>query len=284
MSSITRFLPKNHLSYLVGLLVHVQWPPIINTWVIRQFAKAYEINLEDAEFSPEGYKSLGDFFVRRLKPGLRPVAASWAVQPADSEITQAAAIKDGKLIQAKDKTYTLLNFTRDEKALAKYDQGHFLTYYLCPTDYHRVHSPVSGEVVLVRYIPGSLWPVNKWSTENIHELFSINERVLVEIKTDRGLVGVMFVGATNVGQIELAFDPAIRGNQLLGEGVFEKKYSGLKIKKGEELGMFRMGSTVVMLYGKGTIINSTGDELQSQLRQLSAWIGQKVKVNSEFAN
>lgn len=252
--------------------MQIQWPGFLNDWIIRQFAKAYEINLSEAEFPVSHYKSLGDFFVRRLKPGLRPIATTWATHPADSEITQVGRVQDGKLIQAKNKTYTLKSFIHDDKALEKYGQGQFLTYYLCPTDYHRVHSPVAGEIVLVRHIPGSLWPVNSWSTENIPELFSINERVLVEIRTERGLVGVMFVGATNVGQIELAFDPEIRGNQLTGDGVLEKEYSNLKINKGDELGMFRMGSTVVMLYAK-EVLSKPVDE----------WRGKKVKVNSAFS-
>ncbi len=274
MASITRFLPKNHLSYFVGLLVHIPLPRFLNKIVIANFAKAYKIDLNEAEFPIENYKSLGDFFVRKLKPGLRPIGLTWAVHPADSVITQAAMMKDGKLIQAKNKTYSIENFTRDSKALEKWKDGHFLTYYLCPTDYHRVHSPVSGEIVRVVHIPGALWPVNSWSTDHIHELFSINERVLVEIQTDRGLVGVMFVGATNVGQILLSFDSEIRGNQLLSEAIVEKTYSKLSIQKGEELGQFRMGSTIVMLYSKNSLPNDL---------QIGKFLNQQVRVNSPFA-
>ncbi|MBC7465162.1 MAG: phosphatidylserine decarboxylase [Bdellovibrio sp.] len=252
MSAITRFLPKNHLSYFIGKLVHIRLPSFINKFIIANFAKAYHIRLEDAEFPYDQYPSLGEFFIRHLKPGIRPVASAWAVHPADSVITQAAVITGGKLIQAKNKTYSLDQFTKDPNAMAKWDQGTFLTYYLCPTDYHRVHSPVTGTIKKVRHIPGALWPVNAWSTENIHEMFSINERVLVEIETDRGPVGVMFVGATNVGHIILAFDETIIGNQLLSSAILEKEYS-LPVKKGDELGAFRMGSTVVMLYPKGAL-------------------------------
>lgn len=274
MSSITRFLPKNHLSYFVGQLVHIKWPGFINRFLIAKFAKAYHIDLSEAEFEIEKYESLGDFFVRKLKPGIRPLGTTWALHPADSVITQAAAIRDGKLIQAKNKTYSVKNFTQDSEALQKWQDGFFLTYYLCPTDYHRVHSPVSGEIKRVVYIPGALWPVNSWSTENIHELFSINERVLVEIQTDRGLVGVMFVGATNVGQIILSFDPEIQGNQLLSKAVYEKLYTLQKIKKGEELGQFRMGSTIVMLYSKSIFLGGL---------QVESFLNQPVKVNSSFA-
>lgn len=258
----------------MGLLVHIPLPRFLNNFLIAKFAKAYKIDLSEAEHPIEHYKSLGDFFVRQLKPGIRPLGQTWALHPADSVITQAAKMKEGKLIQAKNKTYSVENFTQDAKALDKWKDGFFLTYYLCPTDYHRVHSPVDGKITRVVYIPGALWPVNSWSTDNIHELFSINERVLVEIQTDRGLVGVMFVGATNVGQIILSFDPEIRGNQLLSKAVLEKTYANISIQKGEELGQFRMGSTIVMLYAKNTLPESTSVE---------NWLNKPVKVNSAFA-
>lgn len=274
MASITRFLPKNHLSYFVGLLVHIPLPRFLSSFIIANFAKAYKIDLSEAEFPIDHYRSLGDFFVRKLKPGLRPLGTTWALHPADSVITQAAIMKQGKLIQAKNKTYSVQSFTQDAKALEKWKDGFFLTYYLCPTDYHRVHSPVSGKIVRVVYIPGALWPVNSWSTDNIHELFSINERVLVEIQTDKGLIGVMFVGATNVGQIILSFDSEIRGNQLMSQAIVEKTYNELSINKGDELGQFRMGSTIVMLYAK--------DSLPQDL-QVEKFLNQQVRVNSSFA-
>ncbi len=272
MSAITRFLPKNHLSYIIGQLVHIRLPGFLNKLIIAKFAKTYRINLEEAELPVEMYPSLGEFFVRRLKPGIRPIGTTWAVHPADSVITQAAKITAGKLIQAKNKTYSLDTFTRDKNWREKYDDGSFLTYYLCPTDYHRVHSPVDGEIKRVVHIPGALWPVNPWSTDNIHEIFSVNERVLVEIETERGLVGVMFVGATNVGKIVLSFDPEISGNQLLSSVVKEKNYVNLQIKKGDELGMFRMGSTIVMLYSKNTIL----------AENLNSFISKQVRVNGNF--
>ena len=268
MSAITRFLPKNHLSFVVGKLVHLKLPSFLSRFIITRFAKAYKIDLTEAEFPVDQYESLGKFFIRKLKPGLRPIGTSWAVHPADSVITQAGIIVSGKLIQAKDKTYSVEQFTRDNQAMAKWDQGTFLTYYLCPTDYHRVHAPVDGQIVRMTHIPGALWPVNSWSTENVQELFSINERVFVEIETDRGLVGVMFVAATNVGQIILAFDAQVIGNQFQISESYKKSYQ-IPIKKGDELGAFRMGSTVVMMYAPGVLPNSS----------VQKHAGQKVKVN-----
>ncbi|WP_246845514.1 archaetidylserine decarboxylase [Bdellovibrio sp. NC01] len=249
MSAITRILPKRRLSRLAGKIMHYQGPKWWANMSVKAFASMYNINLEESEKHYSEYPSIGEFFVRRLKPGLRPVANSWAVHPADSVITQAAPIDNGTLIQAKGITYKLSEFTQDPDCQKKWAGGFFMTYYLCPTDYHRVHSPVDGNITSVRYMPGELWPVNEWSTNNVPDLFSVNERVLVEIETDLGPVGVVFVGATNVGHIVLSFDDKIQGNQK-GPHIFEHKTYSPEIPthKGSELGMFRMGSTVVMLY------------------------------------
>lgn len=249
MSAITRILPKRRLSRWVGQLVHWQGPRWLVTITIEVFAWWYNIDLNEAEKPVSEYPSLGEFFVRRLKSGIRPIAPTWAVHPADSRITQAYPIDDGTLIQAKGITYKLSDFTQDPECQKKWAGGFFITYYLCPTDYHRVHSPVDGNVTDVRYMPGQLWPVNEWSTTNVPDLFSVNERMLVEIETDLGPVGVVFVGATNVGHICLSFDESFHGNQK-GPHIFRhQKYTPeIPVHKGAELGMFRMGSTVVMLY------------------------------------
>jgi len=250
MSAITKFLPRNHLSYLVGKLVHWRGPRIWAAVTIRIFAKIYNINLDEAEKPVSEYPSLGEFFVRRLRTGLRPVAKNAAaIHPADSQISQYGRIHGGKLVQAKGKDYSVQELLASPEALQTYQNGFFITYYLCPTDYHRVHAPVSGAITKVTHIPGELWPVNKWSVENIHDLMSVNERIVVEIASDYGPVSVVFVGATNVGQIELSFDPSFRGNQLTltRNRVVEYK-TPIAIEKGAELGMFRMGSTIIMVY------------------------------------
>lgn len=250
MSAITKFLPRNHLSYLVGKLVHWRGPRIWADITIRVFAKIYNINLDEAEKPVSGYPSLGEFFVRRLKPGVRPVAeTAAAVHPADSQISQSGRIHGGKLVQAKGKDYSVQDLLANSEALKTYQNGFFITYYLCPTDYHRVHAPVSGLITKVTHIPGELWPVNKWSVENIHDLMSVNERIVVEIASDYGPASVVFVGATNVGQIELSFDPSFRGNQLNMSKTRVVEYkTPMSIEKGDELGMFRMGSTIIMVY------------------------------------
>lgn len=270
MSAITRFLPRKSLSRLVGVIVHWRGPRWWAQLTIKAFAKYYKINLLEAEFPIQNYSSIGEFFVRKLKPEARPLGTAWAVHPADAVISQHGEIVNGTLIQAKSLTYNLDSFTADPLAKAKWDGGYFLTYYLCPTDYHRVHSPVSGKIISARLLRGDLWPVNEWSTSNIVNLFGINERVLVEIETELGAVGVVFVGATNVGSIQLSFTNQIQGN---ADSSSEHLQFDLAVSAGDELGCFRMGSTVVMLYPKAFKERF----LQSGLQNSGA-----VKVNADL--
>lgn len=236
------------MSRWVGVIMHWKGPRIWAEISIRFFAGLYGINLAEAEKPVSAYASIGDFFVRRLKAGARPVANATAVHCADSRILQAAPVEEGGwCIQAKGKKYQIRDFLVDADWKDKYAKGFFITYYLCPTDYHRVHSPVDGLITKVTYVPGDLWPVHDAAVASIDGLYCVNERVIVEIATDFGMVAAVFVGATNVGNIELAFDPAIRGNH--GLPYAERRYEPAKeIRKGDELGMFRMGSTVVVIF------------------------------------
>ncbi len=235
--------------------MHLSLPGPLGTWSIRQFAKSYNINVSEAEKPLDQYSSIGDFFVRKLRPGLRPLAEGPIVHPADSQISQVGEIIEGQCIQAKGKTYSVADLCGDPALAEKFKAGLFCTYYLCPTDYHRVHSPVDGSITSCRYIPGALWPVNTWSTANIENLFGVNERVVLEIESRLGPALLVFVGATNVGQMQMEFDSAIVTNTvstLIGaRKPVEKKYSpAIEVQRGQELGRFHMGSTVVMIYPK----------------------------------
>ncbi|MES3039354.1 MAG: archaetidylserine decarboxylase [Bdellovibrionota bacterium] len=253
MSAITRYLPRKKLSRWIGSVARLKLPFGLQTAVNRAFAKKYGISIPDAELGLHEYPSLNAFFTRKLKSGIRPIAEkAYLVHPADSRITQAATITQGQLIQAKGINYHVEQLTGDPTALLKYDGGEFLTYYLCPTDYHRVHSPVEGTLELIRWIPGDLWPVNDWSTQNIPQLFEVNERAYVEIKTTLGPVGVVFVGATNVGSIEI-FKSKFKIEELTGEAFTETFTPSPKIGKGEDLGCFHMGSTVVLLLSREVV-------------------------------
>jgi phosphatidylserine decarboxylase len=279
-------LPKNLVSRLFGFLMHISWPEPLKSLFIQKFGEAFNINFDEAEKSVHQYKSIGDFFIRKLKPGLRPIGNALRVHPADSKITQFEKIKEGKLIQAKGKLYSLEKFigiNTDTKLLKQLENGFFATYYLCPTDYHRVHSPVTGEIKRIRHIPGQLWPVNNWSTDNIEELFCVNERLVFEIETSEGPVMLVMVGATNVGKMSVSFDDQITTNQSNMSQVVDYFYGiGHKMKKeiskGEELGMFHMGSTVVMVYSSGHL----GSNIHNFEQTREQFLNKNVKMGQNL--
>lgn len=248
--SILYVLPKNLISYLFGLLAQITFPGFVVREVIRGFAKIYKIDLYEAEKDVKEYKSLDDFFTRKLKTGIRPIGQG-IVHPADSDLTQMGKMSEGTLIQAKGKHYFLRDFIRNDKICDRLFDGYFFLYYLCPTDYHRVHSPVDGYITDIYYIPGKLWPVNTWSVNNIKNLFSINERVVINIETSQGFCSLVMVGATNVGKMTLTFDKDVITNKFLDRNPIQKKYENpIPVAKGDDLGAFHMGSTVVMVYEK----------------------------------
>lgn len=245
-------VPKNLLSRISGVMVRLRWPAPFKDKILLWFAERYHINMKEAERGLSGYATIQELFTRRLKPGARPIRDGHVVHPVDGELTVATAVLEGQLLQVKGWTYSLQDFL-GENQNEKFEGGTQLTYYLCPTDYHRVHSPVDGAIVKVSYIPGQLWPVNNWSVLNIRSLFARNERVVVWIRTNKGDVALVMVGATNVGQMSLSFDQSLITN--LGQPAVNKTYDPpLPIERGGEVGVFNMGSTVIMVYPPGFLI------------------------------
>lgn len=261
-------LPKNDLSHWVGRLVHKKFPGRLGRAMVAGFAKAYNLNMDEAEFPLERYESVGALFTRRLKQGVRPIGKG-IVHPCDAVITQAGKIESGRIIQAKGKMYGVAELLRSTHWADKFRNGTFVTYYLCPTDYHRVHSPMNGKVRWSTHVPGELWPVNNWSVEAISELFTLNERVGFTIEGDKTAALVM-VAATNVGNISISFDQKIRTNLRDPEVAPRERFydPAVEIKKGDEVGIFHLGSTVIMLYEEGMV----------SVAAATAMIGKAVKL------
>jgi phosphatidylserine decarboxylase len=254
-------LPKNDLSHWVGKFVHRPLPGLVGRKSVEWFARYYNIDLDEAEYPLEHYRTIGELFTRKLKAGARPVGEGRVVHPADALISQAGPIEKLQLIQAKGKNYTVPELLRCGHYHLDFEGGAFLTYYLCPTDYHRVHAPVDGEIIASCHVPGQMWPVNEWSVNAIPNLFAINERVVVIIQTPRGKVALVMVAATNVGNMTMSFDTQITTKHRTPERhVREHSYNPpIAIKRGDEIGIFHMGSTVVMLYEKGVLTGEDGN-------------------------
>lgn len=249
-------LPKKWLSHYLGAAVHQPLPRALSQAAIKAYVKMYNINLEEIEKPLSEYKTLGEFFSRALKDGARPIQGD-LVHPCDGRLIQRGSIHDGTLIQAKGKIYKLDDFIPDNPWAGDFEQGQFLTYYLAPFNYHRVHSPFETQVSWAQVIPGELWPVNSWSVKRIEGLYAINERVAVGLQSDKGRAILVMVGATNVGSMSFSFDDSIRTNQRPRIEKYLRTYRDPQaLKAGEELGTFHMGSTVVLLLDSHFSANS----------------------------
>lgn len=246
-----RYVPKNHLSRLMGRLVHARLPRPVARRLVHWFANTYQIDVDEAGKPLHDYPSIGHFFIRDLAEGLRPIESD-LVSPVDGTLRNFGTVDDGKLEQIKGKTYTLARFLGDEANASRYENGAYFNFYLSPQDYHHIHSPVSGSIVRSVHIPGKLWPVNDWSLANVEELFSINERVITYIDSTFGRVAVVMIGATNVGKISVVYDTFI-SNAADVERTVARDYDGIRIEAGSRLGTFHMGSSVVALFEPGRI-------------------------------
>jgi phosphatidylserine decarboxylase len=249
---LLHLVPKNLLSHAFGQVVGARLPLGLHRTIRDAFIKAYKVDCSDAEHPVSAYETLGDFFIRKLKPGARPLDSAPLISPVDGALTQMGRFqKDGesRLTQIKGMDYRLEDLVGPGWDLKDYkDGGGWMTIYLAPYNYHRNHSPLAGTVSQASYIPGALWPVNTWSVSHIPGLFVVNERIAVEIAGRHGKAILVMVGATNVGRITLDFHADMVGNARprSAAGVW-KPAAPLPMDKGQGLGCFELGSTVILL-------------------------------------
>ncbi|ULH27489.1 archaetidylserine decarboxylase [Leptospira weilii] len=254
---ILSVVPKNLLSLLFGLLASFRLPRFLLIPILKAFARAYKINVDEAEFEIQEYNSLNAFFTRALKAGARIIdsADNEMVSPVDARITGYGDINQRIIIQAKGVDYNLKELLGGggSKYIDDFTNGKYITFYLSPQDYHRIHSPAYGKILGYYYEPGKLFPVNELAVFGIRGLFPKNERLITYLQTEYGKVAVIKVGASNVGRIRVTYDNKIVTNSLIRTArTVEYKEVSIMIDKGAELGRFEMGSTVILLMEKDT--------------------------------
>jgi phosphatidylserine decarboxylase len=205
---------------------------------IPKFARMYGIRIEEAEKKLEEYRSLNEFFTRRLKPGLRSLdpAPDSLVSPVDALVTGAGAIETGTILNVKGQDYTVEELLNRSPRMESYKDGYYIVLYLSPTDYHRIHTPVDGTIVEREHVPGKVYPVNEFGLRHMRRVLSRNERLITYIRHAGGETAVVKVGAMNVSSIKYV----------------EPQHD--KVAKGEELAFFEFGSTVVLLTEDDTFI------------------------------
>ena len=251
-------VPKKFISELIGFFAKSQ-NYYIKTFFIKIFQKIYNVNLKEAIHEDvELYPSFNSFFTRELKSESRPIEKNIQsiISPADGVVSQIGNINSGKIIQAKDIYFNVLSFLgNDKEYFEKFKEGLFSTIYLSPKDYHRVHMPIDGKLSKMVYIPGKLFSVNKITTRTVKNLYSINERLVCFFDTVRGPMSVVLVGAMIVSGITVQWE---KDNCFNKRKIQKFVYPSIGkdcvfLKKGEEIGRFMLGSTVVICFGKNKV-------------------------------
>ncbi len=275
-------VPQHLLSRCTGWLAGLRHPLWLKNWVIRQFIRHFNVNMAEAEEpDPQRYASFNEFFTRPLQAGARPIAEADIVCPADGAVSQMGAIQEGLLFQAKGRYFSaeeLLGGDRQRAAL--FSGGQFATIYLSPKDYHRVHMPLAGRLTATSYIPGQLFSVNGVTAENVDRLFARNERMVCYFDTEVGPMALILVGAMVVAGIETVWSGQVAPPPKYP--VF-KDYVNLphpvELAKGEEMGRFMLGSTVILLFPKDSM---SWDEnyLAGSATRLGESLGQRTEVNA----
>lgn len=247
-------MPKLALTRLAGRLASARLGSI-TTGAIRRFVARYKVDMSEAA-DPDiaNYPTFNEFFTRALKPGARPLADATLICPVDGAISQFGAIKGGQIFQAKGHDFSTTALVGgDAKLAAQFQDGHFANLYLSPRDYHRIHMPCDGRLTRMIHVPGELFSVNPATARGIPGLFARNERVVCVFDGPQGPWVLVLVGATIVGSMATVWHGVV--NPPRPGAVREWRYddNGVVLKKGDEMGRFLLGSTVVMLFPQGPL-------------------------------
>jgi len=257
-------LPKHFLTAVVWRIARIRHPATKN-FLIRRFVRLFDVEIDDVKLSvPDDFASFNDFFVRELEDGARPVdtAHDSIVSPVDGTVSVAGSIEAGSIIQAKGIDYTVGELlATDLDQASAYVNGRFATIYLAPYNYHRIHAAFDGELRAARYVPGALFSVNQATVARVPGLFRRNERLVMHFETRRGPAALVFVGALNVGSISTPWTGELRPRNTGVVDVIDLSAHPRTIVKGDLLGWFNMGSTVILLLPPG--IASWSGSLQS---------------------
>ncbi len=253
--ALQNILPHHAISRLVGRLAAAE-----SRWLaqplIRLFARRYRVNMDEAA-QPDlsAYRSFNDFFTRALATGARepdgPLSPDTLLCPVDGAVSQCGRIAEGRIFQAKGHSFNaseLLGRTPADgkEPQTEFDQGHFATLYLSPRDYHRIHMPCDGTLVRMTYVPGRLFSVNPATAERVPRLFARNERVVCEFDTEHGPLALVLVGAMIVASIQTVWADTVTP-QSGDRRTWHYGADAPRLKRGDEMGRFLLGSTVVML-------------------------------------
>jgi phosphatidylserine decarboxylase len=249
--------PQHGLSRLVALFANSH-SSFIKTPFIRFFIKRYKVDMSEAEISDIGqFKNFNEFFTRQLKSDARKIdlGPGLVISPADGAVSELGQIQTDSLLQAKGQTFSATELLGGKSEDAEpFQDGSFITIYLSPRDYHRVHMPLAGKLLKTIYVPGKLFSVNQTTANAVPNLFARNERLVCFFDTELGPMALVLVGAMIVAGIDTVWSGQACPNK---HGLLETDYlqhsPPIELGKGSEMGRFRLGSTVILLFGPGAV-------------------------------
>jgi phosphatidylserine decarboxylase len=243
-------LPRHLLTALLWRIARIRQTGFKN-FMITRFVRAFDVKVDEVQQAiPDDFATFNDFFIRELRDDARPIDDDEAAltSPADGTVSVAGRIRGDSIFQAKGLDYTLEDLlATDLHEAAHFVDGHFATIYLAPYNYHRVHAPFDGELVAARFVPGDLFSVNESTVANVAGLFRRNERLVMHFTTRVGPAALILVGALNVGSISTPWTGEIRPRKHGMVEVLETTSHPARVRKGDLLGWFNMGSTVILL-------------------------------------
>lgn len=258
LRSMTELTSRKWISKITGAFAQ----SALSRFLIPTFSKTYKINVDEAEKPIHQYRTLNEFFTRRLKPNMRPIdnAQNAVVSPVDAVIASCGVINKGTILNVKGQDYSIADLLADEQRSKAFEHGYYFVLYLSPTDYHRIHAPVAGEIVHNVHLPGKVYPVNVFGLTHMKKVLSRNERLITYIKHNDHLIAAVKVGAMNVSSIQYVDS------------------SKVQLERGEELAYFAFGSTVVLLTESNSF--QADDNLKSGMK---VTMGQRLGTLSPSA-
>jgi len=247
-------LPKAALTRVAGRLARAHGGTA-TTWAIRRFITRYGVDMQEAaDPDPAHYDTFNDFFTRSLRADARPLAQADYLCPVDGAISQFGDVTVGRILQAKGHTYSVQALLAGDAQLAQpFTNGQFATLYLSPRDYHRIHMPCAGRLTQMIHVPGSLFSVNPATARAIRGLFARNERLICLFDTARGPLALVLVGATIVGSMATTWHGVVNPPRPGHIRRWTYQESPIDLPQGAELGRFLLGSTVIVLWPRGTL-------------------------------
>ena len=247
-------LPRHGLTRVIHAMARIKSTRVKN-FLITRFVRLYDVETDEIKLDvPDDFATFNDFFIRELKVAARPIDAAQhsIVSPVDGTVSVAGALRGDSILQAKGLDYSVQDLlATDVEEAAAYENGRFATIYLAPYNYHRIHAPLAGELVAARYVPGDLFSVNGATVARVNGLFRRNERLVMHFKTAHGPAVVILVGALNVGSISTPWSGEIRPRKAGMVQAINLSTHPTNVAKGDLLGWFNMGSTVILLLPAG---------------------------------